>query len=104
VRGLTKVYESYPAASAEASGLFLWLANLRRALQLTTERPRRVVALDGIDLDVAPGEVLGLMGHNGAVTRSDRLPRRRVRRSRRRRCRGSVDARGSPGAGGAAAR
>src|SRR5215218_774774 len=66
VRGLTKVYESYPATNAEAAGLFLWLGNLRRALRVTSERPRRVVALDGVDLDVAPGEVLGLMGHNGA--------------------------------------
>jgi len=30
--------------------------------RLTHEPPRRVLALDGVDLGVAPGEVLGLMG------------------------------------------
>lgn len=37
-------------------------------LQLTgvTRRFGRVTALDGLDLEVTPGEVVGLLGHNGA--------------------------------------
>jgi ABC-2 type transport system ATP-binding protein len=61
-----KTYESYPAPGNEAGGIFLWLGQLRRVLRLTSEPPRRVVALDGIDLNVASGEIVGLMGPNGA--------------------------------------
>jgi ABC-2 type transport system ATP-binding protein len=57
---------SYPAPGNEAGGIFLWLGQLRRVLRLTSEPPRRVVALDGIDLCVEHGEIVGLMGPNGA--------------------------------------
>src|SRR5712692_9030160 len=65
-RGLRKVYQSYPEATGESSGVFLWLGQLRQALRLTSAPPRTVVALDGIDLDIRQGEILGLMGPNGA--------------------------------------
>jgi ABC-2 type transport system ATP-binding protein len=66
VQGLGKRYESYPAAVGESSGLLLWATQLRRRLRLTAEAPRRVVALDDVDLSVQQGEILGLMGPNGA--------------------------------------
>jgi ABC-2 type transport system ATP-binding protein len=65
-RGLRKVYQSYPAATDESGGVFLWARQLRRALRATSVPPRTVVALDGIDLEVRQGEILGLMGPNGA--------------------------------------
>jgi len=66
VRGVRKVYQSYPTASEEAGGVFLWARQLRRALRATSVPPRTVVALDGVDLEVRRGEILGLMGPNGA--------------------------------------
>jgi ABC-2 type transport system ATP-binding protein len=65
-RGLRKEYRSYVTPSADASGLFLWLGQLRQVLRATATPPRAVVALEGIDLDVRQGEILGLMGPNGA--------------------------------------
>jgi ABC-type multidrug transport system ATPase subunit len=66
VRGLCKIYQSYPAPSAESSGVFLWARQIRQAVRLTSVPARTVVALDGVDLDVRQGEMLGLMGPNGA--------------------------------------
>jgi len=66
VRGLRKVYQSYPTASDESGGVFLWARQLGRALRATSVPPRTVVALDGVDLEVRQGEILGLMGPNGA--------------------------------------
>lgn len=66
VAGLSKHYDSYPSAPGESSGLILWAAQLRRMLRWTAEVPRRVVALDHIDLAVRQGEILGMMGPNGA--------------------------------------
>lgn len=68
VRRLVKRYA--PAADGrrgvwtQSSGLGLWLRNARR--RLTSARPREVVALDGIDLQIRRGELFGLLGHNGA--------------------------------------
>ncbi|HLZ29295.1 MAG TPA: hypothetical protein VKV73_18420 [Chloroflexota bacterium] len=59
-QGLRKVYQSYPAATSESGGVFLWLRRRRQAMRLTAAAPRTVVALDGIDLDVQRGEILGL--------------------------------------------
>jgi len=66
VEGLKKIYEGYSSPGAEAGGILLWFGQARRALRMTSEPPRRVVALDGIDLNVGKGEVVGLMGPNGA--------------------------------------
>lgn len=65
-RGLRKEYVSHRTPSADSSGLFLWLGQLRQVLRATAAPPRAVVALDGIDLEVRRGEILGLMGPNGA--------------------------------------
>jgi ABC-2 type transport system ATP-binding protein len=66
VEGVRKTYEGYPTPGAEEGGILLWLGQARRALRLTSEPPHRVVALDGINLNVAHGEIVGLMGPNGA--------------------------------------
>jgi ABC-2 type transport system ATP-binding protein len=65
-RGVRKTYQSYPAPRGESSGVFLWARQFRQALRLTAAPPRRVVALDGLDLEVRRGEIVGLMGPNGA--------------------------------------
>src|SRR5437588_4218123 len=68
VQGLSKHYAaSVPSRRGTwttSSGIGLWLRNLRR--RLTTARPREVVALDRIDLQIRHGEIFGLLGHNGA--------------------------------------
>jgi ABC-2 type transport system ATP-binding protein len=68
VRGLSKRYAaSLPDARGNmiaSAGLGLWARNIRRAL--VSAPAHEVQALAGIDLDVRPGEVFGLLGRNGA--------------------------------------
>jgi len=56
VRGLRKVYR----VSERETGFF---ATVR---SLFARKHRDVVAVDGIDFDIAPGEVVGFLGPNGA--------------------------------------
>lgn len=65
-RSLRKVYSSPPPA-AVGRGDGAVAAGKRSAVSLKTKDAKaQITALDGIDLDVAPGQIFGLLGPNGA--------------------------------------
>ena len=62
-RDLRKVFTSPPPAGAALRGPGLGITPMRGRLEKTKHE---IVALDGISLEVAPGEIFGLLGPNGA--------------------------------------
>jgi ABC-2 type transport system ATP-binding protein len=62
--GLGKVYTSPPPTGAQGFAGFALARGRRRP---RAERKKvRIVAVDGLDLEVRPGEIFGLLGPNGA--------------------------------------
>ena len=63
---LRKVYTSPPPAAAGAAAGFMFTAAKARGGRNSNKKKPEIVALDGVSLDVQPGQVFGLLGPNGA--------------------------------------
>ena len=64
IENLRKVYDTPPPMAARGAGFSF--TPVRTARDPRSRRSSKLVALDGISFEIAPGEIFGLLGPNGA--------------------------------------